>query len=147
MAEYIFKKMLDGELKKNNFEIISRGTAASDLYKIPRIVSETLMAQESIVVSNHISTQIDKNDFDTADMILVMERHHKEILRALFGDSPKVSLLGGNDEIPDPIGSPDEIYKETFHTIKKHLEYLKKNLIPQMLNSRDGKETTNDVSY
>ena len=147
MAEYVFKKMLGNDPEKNNFEIISRGTAASDLYKIPRIVSETLLGEEGIVVRNHISTQIDRNDFETADMILVMERHHKEILRALFGDSPKVSLLGGNEEIPDPIGSPDEIYKETFHTIKKHLEYIKKNLIPKILASGNGKETTNDVPY
>lgn len=129
MAEYLFKKMLSDDGILDRYEIISRGTAASDLYKIPDIVHRTLK-DEGITIKHHISTQIDRRDIDTAATIYVMERHHREIIEALYGKSKKIRLLGepSGIEIPDPIGSGETLYRQTFETIKRCLEEIRKNI-------------------
>lgn len=128
LAEYMLRKMLSeipGD--RDGFEIISRGTAASPLYKVPEIVKKTLK-KEGIGSVEHNSTQITREDYENAEMIFVMENHHKAFLEETFGKSNKISLLGGEEEIPDPIGQPEEVYTETFETIKKHLFRIKEKL-------------------
>jgi len=128
MAEYLFKKMLSDDGIMDQYEVISRGTAASEFYKIPAIVIQSLK-EEGITIQHHISSQIERYDIETADIIYVMERHHKEIIDKLYGSSDKVRLLGKNsEEIPDPIGQGQEVYRQTFELIKKHLLEIMKNL-------------------
>ena len=120
MAEYLLKKMLSDDRPTDNMEVSSRGTAASKAFRVPDIV-KNMLASEGISAEAHVSTAVEASDVEEAEIVYVMEAHHKILLETLFGHGEKIKLLGGESEIPDPIGLPDEAYRTTFAAIKARL--------------------------
>lgn len=120
MAEYMLRKMLADARRDNHVEVSSRGTAASKAFRVPDIV-KNLLAGEGISAEAHVSTEVDAADVEEAEIIYVMESHHKLLVETLFGRGEKIKLLGGESEIPDPIGLSDETYRTTFAAIKDRL--------------------------
>lgn len=134
MSEYLLKKMLKEE-GITELQVWSRGIAGSHTLRIPAIELE-LMDEENIDISQHVSHPLLGRDVLTADLILVMEKYHKERLQTFFPEvSEKIFLLSefvgqGAQDIKDPIGLPDEVYKECRdmlkYLIKKLVEIIKK---------------------
>ncbi len=120
IAEYLLRKMAS---ENDKITVQSCGTAASANYRVPEIV-KTLLAEEGLNPSAHVSTQINRRRVKNADVIFVMEKAHRDYILEMFGGVQKVELLGGNEEIPDPIGQPDEVYAATFEIIKNNLRRL-----------------------
>ena len=136
MAKGLLKKMLES---RKDIEIASAGTAAMPGFRPTRETVE-IMAQHGIDVSGHLSQRLTPDMVDRADLVLVMEKgHREEILKKIPRAKKKVFLLreyadatsslGGTDiEVPDPIAKPIEVYETCFRTILEAVERVVKKL-------------------
>lgn len=128
MSEYLLKKMLKEE-GVTEVQVWSRGIAGSPTLHIPAVELE-LMDEENIDISQHVSHPLLARDVLTADLILVMEKHHQDRLQTFFSEvSEKIFLLSefvgqGAQDIKDPIGLPDEAYRECRDMLKYLIEKL-----------------------
>jgi len=127
MAEYLLRNILK-ENGIGGINVSSAGTAASPSYRIYGAL-KTVMDERGLDVSGHESTQVTKAMLDGSHLILVMEEKHKDYLTGLSPENKnKIFLLkeyaGESDfskDIPDPIGSPAEIYRATMSEIEKYI--------------------------
>ncbi|MFQ5867192.1 MAG: low molecular weight protein arginine phosphatase [bacterium] len=126
MAQGLFKKMLREE-GIENVRVNSAGIAALPSYGIHGLL-EKVLKEEGIEISNHKPAQITPQIVRDADLILVMERRHKEaILEMALEVENRVFLLKEfagekeNLDIPDPIGQPEEVYRSRLQEIRGYL--------------------------
>jgi len=126
MAQGLFKKMLK-EKGIENVKVSSAGIAALPSFAIYGVLEEVLK-EEGIEISNHKPTQITPQIVRDADLILVMERRHKEAILEMAPEvENRVFLLKEfagekeNLDIPDPIGQPEEVYRKRLEEIKEYL--------------------------
>jgi protein-tyrosine-phosphatase len=136
MAGGLLKKLLK---EKGSYKIITAGTRAFEGAQ-PTFETIELMFQEGIDMSTHRSSPLSDEMLKEADLILVMERRHREdILGRLPGLKDKVHLLSefGRQEsedklvdpdITDPIGMPLEFYRNVLGIIKESLARTVKKL-------------------
>ena len=127
MAGGLLKKLLKD---KGDYTIATAGTA-SFAGMPPTHEAIQVMSDAGIDVSDHRSSALSNTMIEEADLILVMERRHKEhILNRLPGAKAKVYLLTEfgrtkkeeklvNPDIPDPIGKPLEFYRNVFDVIRE----------------------------
>jgi len=115
-------------------KVNSAGTAALSSYGIYGIL-EKVLKEEDIEISNHKSTQVTPQMVKDADLILVMERKHKQaILEMAPGAADRVFLLKEfagekeNLDIPDPVGHPEEVYRKRLQEIKGYLIRILKKI-------------------
>jgi protein-tyrosine phosphatase len=83
-------------------------------------------------ISAHRSSALTIERIRPSGIVLVMEESHLQAVRALSPDHPRVRLLGshlpaswrssGGAEIPDPIGSGIQAFRECLRRIEKALE-------------------------
>jgi protein-tyrosine-phosphatase len=99
---------------------------------VPEVVK--IMGERGIDVTNHRSRIITKEIIDKANLILTMERSHKEAIYAEFpGRQLNLylisELVGNKFNIEDPINKPLEVFNETADMltdlIKNNLEKIK----------------------
>ncbi|MCX5657362.1 MAG: low molecular weight protein arginine phosphatase [Candidatus Omnitrophica bacterium] len=119
MAAELLRNMLKG--KATDFEISSAGTSALDGMGASS-EAHRAMLREGIDLSSHRSKRVTSQMISEADLILVMEKAHRDIIINITPEAEnKVYLLKSfmeerpenfNLEIPDPIGKPAEIYEE-----------------------------------
>lgn len=99
-----------------------------------------LLQREGVDFSSHMSRMLTDEMLHQADLILVMERFHREeILRRVPDAHSKVKLLkplgqteeiaGVDADIPDPIGKPREVYEACFQAIGESVQQLVKQLV------------------
>ncbi len=142
MAELLLKNMIkkSKELNIHDFKIYSAGTSCINNISPP---NETLrvLSKEGIDASFHRSKNVTPEMLNEADIILVMQKHHKEFLKSMIEDKDKIYLLkefclktskdkqkGTDLNILDPIGKPLEVYEECLMNIKDCLEKIIKIL-------------------
>ncbi len=141
MAKGLLEKMLTLEKQhsksKEKLQALSAGTAAPPEAGATKETIE-LMAGEGIDVSSHKTTLLTDDLIRGVDLILVMERKHKEIilgrvpevkekvyLLTEFARMPEEKTLVDPD-IPDPIGKSMEVYKECLKIIKESVKRMVK---------------------
>jgi len=137
MAAGFLKEMLEG---KEGVRIDSCGTIFS-FFSGPTPQAIKIMKEYGIDISSHKTKSLSKDFIDEADLILVMEKKHRERVRKLNPEAKEKTFLlkefvddKENLEIRDPIGLSDEVYKKVAEEIKsalgkvlpKILEYLRK---------------------
>jgi len=127
MAWGLLKEMLKG---KGDYKIITCGTGAITGAR-PTFETIQVMSEQDIDVSEHRSRLISNEMLSGADLVLVMEKRHREdILNRNPCVQNKVHLLSefGRQEsedklvepdISDPIGRPLEFYRKVFDIIKE----------------------------
>ena len=130
MPAGLLKEALKG---KDDYEIITAGVAAVKGMR-PTFEAIHAMFEHKIDVTNHRSMPITDEMFNKADLILVMEKRHKEdILRRIPQAAQKTYLLSEfgridkedklvDPDIPDPIGKSLEFYRKVFNIIKESVE-------------------------
>ncbi len=136
MAWGLLKEMLK---EKGDYKIITAGTRTiKDLP--PSRETIQVMFEQNINVSEHRSQLISNGMLSGADLVLVMEKRHKEdILSRNPCIQNKVHLLSEfgrqesedelvNPDIPDPIGKPLEFYREILAIIKEALVHTARKL-------------------
>jgi len=126
MAQELLKKMLK-EKGIENVKVSSAGIAALPSYGISGIL-EKVLKEEDIEPSCHRPTPIDSEVLRDADLILVMEKRHKEAILEIAPEVKNKAFLlkefageKENLDIPDPIGQPEEVYRKRLEEIKGYL--------------------------
>lgn len=128
MAEYLLKKkMLD--LHRQDVEVVSAGTFAF-LGMAPTRETQKLVCGLGLDAGAHHAQRINEDMVRKSDLILTMERFHKQDVLRQFPEAHKrVYVLGEfagfpifESEVPDPIGKSEEFYWKTFEKIRELIE-------------------------
>jgi protein-tyrosine-phosphatase len=131
--------------------IDSAGTSGFD--GIPATHYSVKAVQEwGIALKDHQSRRVSEEILRQYDLILTMERRHKEELQAGFpGHTERIYLLsemvGGGWDVLDPIGRPAEEYSKTASRIDLILEEGMETILSTARRnaSRSGMEEDNDL--
>jgi protein-tyrosine-phosphatase len=132
MAEGSLRAILAREGLSEFVEVASAGTAGID--GMPATASAIDICREKgIDISGHRSRGLTSEIVTANDLVLVMQLAHSAVVESMAGsDSSKVFLLGGDEEIRDPIGGGLDDYRRTLELIESHLV---KNWIPAIKSS------------
>lgn len=135
MAKGLLKSMLKD---RKDIMILSAGIAALPGLRPTRETIE-VMARHQVDISSHLTQRLTNDMVEEADLVLVMERMHKqEILNRIPRAERKVFLLreyagvpsgpGVDIEVPDPIAKPMEVYESCFRMIQGAVEKVVQKL-------------------
>lgn len=124
MAQGLLRTYLKG---RTDLQILSAGLGTmGGMGPTPETVE--VMARESIDIASHVSQPVTPDLVRKADLILVMDRMHREVLIRRHPEAAsKTFLLREFDapgpvedpDIPDPIGQPLGVYERCLETIKE----------------------------
>ena len=133
MAEYLLKLYLTKKREDlaGKVEIISCGAHASEGFPASEEVKKLLL-EEGIDASQHHSKKITRTLARSSDIIIVMEKHHRDsVMHTDPLAVPRTFLTGSflkdyDKDIPDPIGGTEEDFKKSFELIKQAVEEIVK---------------------
>ena len=131
MAQYLLKLYLKKKKPSlaEKIEVLSCGISASEGIP-PSSEVVGLLLKEGINVSQHTSQRINKHLIRSSDIIIVMEKRHRETVIGMEALAINRIFLMGNflkdyqDDIPDPIGRPSQYFEEVFYLIKEAIEEI-----------------------
>jgi tRNA threonylcarbamoyl adenosine modification protein (Sua5/YciO/YrdC/YwlC family) len=133
MAEGLFKKKWH-QRQRDEIKVNSAGTSA--LSGWPSFsLTHKIMKEKGVDISHHMSKPLNQKMVEEADLILVMERVHKnEVLELSSLAEGKVLLLkefalGIEEEILDPMGGSEESYRECVREIEHSIEAMIEKLM------------------
>ena len=113
--------MLRRELAKRKIagEVDSAGTMRHEKPMTPLAV-ETLK-KHKIPVDPYVSKFVNKQVFDSADVVFVMTEAHKIMLSALYDKTDKVVVMSDflGHEVADPYGLGEDAYEQTFKDLSE----------------------------
>jgi protein-tyrosine-phosphatase len=128
MAEGIMKNLLPVELR-NNMPVGSAGTVAIDGSPPSQLSFITCMVN-GIDILGHKARLLTRGTVENSDIILTMERSHREVVEKL-GGGRKVSLVTGYpedtgdlSEIMDPLGKDLEAYEALFDDLEREISRI-----------------------
>jgi L-threonylcarbamoyladenylate synthase len=130
MAEYLLKKKM-ADAKRQDVDVVSAGTFAF-FGMTPTRETLKLIQGIGLDASDHRAQRVTAELVDQADLILVMERRHRDDLLRQYPQAEKrIHLLGEfvkiaeeDKEVTDPIGKPEDVYYLSFMKIKQAIEKL-----------------------
>lgn len=113
--------LLKNELRKNNNSEIQVSSAGTSAFTGTAADSEMInfLLDEDIPAENHSSRMLTGDEIEWADIILVMEDYHRDIIMESWPEAGvKVQKLGRyvaldrtEDDIPDPFGKSAYYYR------------------------------------
>jgi protein-tyrosine phosphatase len=115
MAEGFFRKYLAekigcgvDELEGKGYKVLSAGTI--DMAGTPASAeSIRACAAKGVDIADHASRQLTRSLVDASDFIFCMTRSHREHVLLLSAEAErKCALLARDEDIPDPIGQPQQ---------------------------------------
>jgi protein-tyrosine-phosphatase len=117
MASAIMNQIVTNKHGKQIWQIESAGTWGREGFQVVDEV-QIIMRNRGIDLSDHRSRIVSKELMQSSDLVLTMEKGHKEALRMEFPSfSDRIFLLsemvGQDFEIDDPIGKPMRYYEQT----------------------------------
>ncbi len=112
----------------SGFETRSRGTAAQPYCSMPARV-EAFLKRAGAVDTAHKPALVSEADINWADLILVMEGIHAELLAEKFPQSMRktrrfLDHCGPGGDLPDPMGKNDEIFDLTMNKIRDGIKKI-----------------------
>jgi len=128
MAEALFRKHLarklgkrEDELSEVGYRIASAGISALRGSRAAE-AAVTVMREMSCDISHHISRPLTGELLREADRIYAMTPWHMDaIARMEPGSAARLQLLAG-DEIPDPVGGSEDVYRSCAEAIEAAVE-------------------------
>lgn len=126
MAAALFRDMVKRRGSDLDWRIESAGTWAAEgnpaVSQVQQVINE-----RGIDLSDHLSQSVSEELLQRFNLILTMERSHKEALRVEFpSHAERIFLLseitGFEHDIKDPIGGPASEYHVTANEIEELLE-------------------------
>jgi protein-tyrosine phosphatase len=84
-----------------------------------------LMAERGLDLSAHRARQVESGIASESELILVMEKRHRQILESRFPHvRGRVQLLGhfGGFDIPDPYGKPRVAFESSLDLIERGID-------------------------
>ena len=133
MAEGLLKKLWP-QGQGDDTKIDSAGTSALPGLH-PTSLTQKIMKEKGVDISCHESKSLNQKIVEEADLILVMEKVHKnKVLDLSSLAEGKVFLLkefalGVKEEILDPMGGSEESYRECVREIEKSIEGVMEKLM------------------
>jgi protein-tyrosine phosphatase len=131
MAEAIFKRILADRLGCSIEELPSRGwwvtSAGLSAWPGEPAAVEAQKAVEAFGgdLSGHASRPLRADLLAEADFIIAMTQEHLLSLKSAFPDlRVEPRLLCGDEDLADPLGAAEDVYKACAQTIRTHLERL-----------------------
>jgi protein-tyrosine phosphatase len=128
MAEALLRRELGPDARF--VEVISAGVAAVNGAPATRHSLE-VAAEHGVDLSSHRSRRLSSELAEKADLVLVMEPGHKQVVTGLRGGADQVHLISewpepaeGDLAVADPIGQSREAYEEAWRRISRHVARL-----------------------
>lgn len=122
MAEAIFNGVSEGAF--------SRGIFADGSHATENAIK--VMEEMNLDISEHVSTQLTREDIEEADLILTMTQSHKNMLLQIVPEEKdKIFTIGeysNGEDIVDPYGGDIEIYRRCAETLKEEIERIVEKL-------------------
>jgi protein-tyrosine-phosphatase len=117
LAEVLFREMLRRRGLQPGWRTESAGVYASDGQPATEF-SRQVAAERGLDLSSHHSKPVDAERLHSADLVLVMEPVHRQVLQDGFPQlAGRVHLLtemaGESGPVEDPVGTTIENYRET----------------------------------
>lgn len=130
MAEHLLRKLL-ADVNKTDITVSSAGISPTHGVYFPEEARQAL-ASEGVGSVRHTSREVTSEMMRQADLVLVMEPYHRDVLRRRFpGFHDRIHVLkehagtsNGNPGISDPFGQPLSVYKETLEEIRDALRKI-----------------------
>ena len=133
MAQVIFRKLVsnDPSLKSAGIEVESAGTGVGLDSATPEAIA--CMAEYGLDLNGHQPKSIDSHLVQWADLVLVMESRHRDMVLASFPQAEKkIHLLseyaGESGDVPDPYLQGIAIYRKCAATLQSLLKNLAEKL-------------------
>jgi protein-tyrosine phosphatase len=105
-------------------EARSRGLGVQPGYGLHKKMAALLKA-EGVTDLAHKGSLVSEPDVDWADRVLVMEEAQQDALGDMFPQSMrKTARLLGEEDLEDPMGKDDKVFKEVFGKIKEAVKRL-----------------------
>lgn len=144
MAKGLLKKIISEreDLASENIMVMSAGTGTISGRGTTEETVE-VMFREGIDITGHITQNLRDRTITEADLILVMENFHKDvIIKRVPRAKNKVHLITEycrpegevelvDPDVPDPIGRSAEVYEKSLEIIKESIERIVQKLWPQ----------------
>lgn len=138
LAESLAKKLLAerlnctaDELPARGFWVLSAGVAAHGGGPASE-ESVAVAAEFGADLSRHASRPVNPQLLLAADDVLAMTRGHLHALAVRYpGAGPAARLLGGDEDLDDPIGASLDVYRACARAVVRHLE----RIIPEWVAS------------
>jgi L-threonylcarbamoyladenylate synthase len=128
MAEGIFRKNLAEKLQceVDQLDKIGYKTASAGMINLAGSPASAeaiaACADKGIDIKAHKSKTLTRELVEESDFIFVMTRMHSEQVTAIESEAAeKCILLGGDKEIPDPIGQNQEFFKDCARLIEESI--------------------------
>lgn len=128
MAKYLLEKQLSA-LNKDNIFVSSCGVSAIEGALVTSF-TQSLLQEEGINARTHQAVKLNRDLLKQADLILAMESLHLDEIRRIYPEfAERAYLLSEFTEkirvdIKDPIGKPEQEYRECFVQIKNLVNKL-----------------------
>ena len=129
LAEGLYRKYLAEKLgcAVDRLREMGYKTGSAGVMAMNGLQASTLSVKfcesEGIDISGHRSRQLDEELVRESDHIFVMSKRQLEWIRARWPSAiAKCELLGGEEEIADPIGGSEEFYQKCGQRIKAALQ-------------------------
>ncbi|HPS54886.1 MAG TPA: L-threonylcarbamoyladenylate synthase [Sedimentisphaerales bacterium] len=136
MAEGLFKKYWAekigcnvDQLEQMGYKVLSVATLS--MAGVP-VSSESVVAckKKGVDISQHRSQSLSEKLIEQSDLIFTMSGSHRDIILNICPDAgEKCFLLGGDKDVPDPIGKSQSVYNECADTIENYI----KNIISEIV--------------
>ncbi|GAB4580746.1 MAG: low molecular weight protein arginine phosphatase [Anaerolineales bacterium] len=126
IASALFARKLLAEGLREGWQTASAGTWARDGYPAAR-ESQEILGKMGIDLSRHRSRVVNETLLQRADLVLVMEKGHKEALWAEFPSyKDRVYLLsemiGLQADVHDPVGGTYADFEETVRDLQEIID-------------------------
>jgi protein-tyrosine-phosphatase len=137
MAEGILRKLLEKTKYAQQIEINSAGTLNLESGRASEEAIR-ISQKHDVNIRDHISSPIDRQILDRANLIICMAAYHYNILVKNYPEyTEKIHILKTMDSdedlidasIADPIGMSEEFYEQIFVEIEREL----KRILPSLL--------------
>ena len=126
MASAIFKSLLSEKGLAGGWRVESAGTWAVEGLPAALNSQQTVSSLYKIEIQSHRSRCVDETVLSSFNLILTMEKGHKEALKIEFPTLAErvfliTEMVGEDTDIKDPIGGPIFEYRQTARELERIL--------------------------
>ncbi|SUP43106.1 low molecular weight protein-tyrosine-phosphatase [Veillonella criceti] len=132
MAEFVFKDLVNKAQLNKNFIIDSTATSREEIGNDTHPGTKTKLRALNIPFTPRKARQITKDDYNSADYIIIMDENNRRNLERLLGPDTDhkihkmLSFIGEIRDVKDPwyTGNFDETYDDIAPSCKALLKHL-----------------------
>jgi len=139
MAEFVMKNLVRNANLISHFDIFSRATSREEIGNDTHYKTKEILRKYNIPFAARAAKQITKDEFNTSDFIICMDRLNLRNLNSMFGKSDKIYFMMDfvdlknryKIEIDDPYytGDFETTYAQINLACNRLFEHIKNHLL------------------